>query len=77
MRKLMDNVTKKLREIKDKDPKLFAQMLLELSPEEQESILWEWRLWARDKQIPPDGDWRYWTILAGRGLKLQAHVKSL
>ena len=27
----------------------------------------DWSFWARDKQLPPDGDWRYWVILAGRG----------
>ena len=27
----------------------------------------EWLLWARDKQLPPQGDWRIWLLLAGRG----------
>ena len=27
-----------------------------------------WRLWAREQQLPPEGDaWRIWLILAGRG----------
>jgi phage terminase large subunit-like protein len=26
-----------------------------------------WPFWARPNQLPPDGDWRYWLILAGRG----------
>jgi phage terminase large subunit-like protein len=26
-----------------------------------------WPYWARPTQLPPDGDWRYWLILAGRG----------
>ncbi|HEY6917311.1 MAG TPA: terminase family protein [Allosphingosinicella sp.] len=32
-----------------------------------QKLLREWRLWARDGQTPPDGDWRTWLILAGRG----------
>lgn len=31
------------------------------------ALLYDWPFWARDKQLPPDGDWRYWIILAGRG----------
>jgi phage terminase large subunit-like protein len=26
-----------------------------------------WKLWARPPQAAPDGDWRFWLILAGRG----------
>lgn len=39
-----------------------------LSPEELAQLRYEWRFWARAKQIAPeDPDWRYWLILAGRG----------
>src|SRR5690242_3001365 len=31
------------------------------------SLLRRWELWARDNQLPPEGDWTYWLILAGRG----------
>ncbi len=27
----------------------------------------DWNIWGRDKQQAPDGDWRFWLILAGRG----------
>lgn len=27
----------------------------------------DWSLWARDDQLPPDGDWRTWLLLGGRG----------
>ncbi len=27
----------------------------------------DWAFWAREAQLPPPGDWRYWLILAGRG----------
>jgi phage terminase large subunit-like protein len=38
-----------------------------LSDEEQRQVMWDWSLWARPKQVAPEGDWRIWLILAGRG----------
>ena len=39
-----------------------------LSPGEAEALLFDWEgLWARPKQLPPEGDWRTWLIKAGRG----------
>ena len=38
-----------------------------LSPEAAETLLRDWRLWARDNQLPPPGEWFTWLILAGRG----------
>tara|TARA_R100001510_G_scaffold15226_1_gene12637 strand:- start:8969 stop:10300 length:1332 start_codon:yes stop_codon:yes gene_type:complete len=38
-----------------------------LSPEEQEQAMWDWSVWAREKQLAPPGNWRVWLILAGRG----------
>lgn len=32
-----------------------------------EHILADWHFWARPDQIAPEGDWRVWMILAGRG----------
>ena len=32
-----------------------------------EWLLYDRRLWARDKQLPPPGDWRVWLLMAGRG----------
>jgi phage terminase large subunit-like protein len=32
-----------------------------------EVLLHDWRLWRRPKQATPEGDWRIWMILAGRG----------
>lgn len=42
-------------------------MIGSLTPEQLNSLLYDWSFWARDKQLPPPGDWRYWLILAGRG----------
>lgn len=38
-----------------------------LSAESAEKLLYDWSLWGRDKQQPPDWDWRGWLLLAGRG----------
>ncbi|MFN3423918.1 MAG: DNA-packaging protein [Novosphingobium meiothermophilum] len=37
--------------------------------EEREIIEWpyDWRTWARASQLAPQGDWRVWLVLAGRG----------
>ena len=56
-----------------------AEMLAALAPAEQKealaaldqdavvSLLYDWRFWARPKQLEPDGAWRVWLMLAGRG----------
>jgi phage terminase large subunit-like protein len=41
--------------------------LKELNDEQQKELAYHWRLWARRSQLPPDGEWRSWLILAGRG----------
>lgn len=38
-----------------------------LSDDEAQAILYDWTLWARPKQLEPEGDWAIWYILAGRG----------
>ena len=38
-----------------------------MTPREAAILLYDWTIWARAKQLPPDGDWRTWLILAGRG----------
>lgn len=41
--------------------------LASLTDDECESLLHDWRFLARSNQLPPDGDWQNWLILAGRG----------
>jgi phage terminase large subunit-like protein len=41
--------------------------LQRLNPRQQREFATHWRLWARADQLPPEGDWRLWLILAGRG----------
>ncbi|MBI2707950.1 MAG: DNA-packaging protein [Proteobacteria bacterium] len=33
----------------------------------KEASSYEWPRWARENQLPPQGSWRIWLILAGRG----------
>jgi phage terminase large subunit-like protein len=44
------------------------QQAIEDLPDDAARLLaYDWQLWARDKQLRPDGDWLVWLILAGRG----------
>ena len=64
----MDKVTKSLRWLRIHKPKEFGQAILQMSDQEVSQLLFDYRLFARDSQLPPEGDWRYWIVLAGRGL---------
>lgn len=44
-----------------------AQTVKKLSDEQALELLYDWDIWAREKQRQPLGDWRVWLILAGRG----------
>lgn len=45
-----------------------AQIFQGLTEDDARAALYDWRgLWARPNQIQPEGDWRYWLLLAGRG----------
>lgn len=38
-----------------------------LTDAEASSLLYDWRFWARANQLPPEGPWHTWAIIAGRG----------
>lgn len=38
-----------------------------LPPLDAARLLYEWRFWARPKQLPPAGKWDVWAIVGGRG----------
>lgn len=38
-----------------------------LNQGERDVMLTNWPMWARAAQLPPDGNWRVWLIMAGRG----------
>lgn len=41
--------------------------LAKLSTEVRAQLRWHWRFHARPNQLAPEGDWRTWLALAGRG----------
>jgi phage terminase large subunit-like protein len=47
-------------------PERRAALVATLSPAEAERLVYDWRFWARPKQVEPEGDWRVWLISAGR-----------
>ena len=69
-------LSKRLSRLTEKERDAFFSSL---TPELAEQMLWDWRVWAREDQIPPEvgecvdpdcgcgGDWRTWLYLAGRG----------
>ena len=43
------------------------EILDSLTPKQLHDLNYDWRFWARPKQLAPDGDWLTWLIEAGRG----------
>lgn len=44
------------------------EFLASLSDEAAANLLYDWAgFWARAEQLPPDGEWTFWLLLAGRG----------
>lgn len=41
--------------------------LSSLNVETKAELKYHWRFWARPDQLPPEGNWNTWLILAGRG----------
>ncbi len=42
-------------------------VLAKATAAERRAYLADWRSWARDDQLPPEGDWTTWLFLGGRG----------
>jgi phage terminase large subunit-like protein len=42
-------------------------LLGDLNTAERAALAYHWPAWARPSQLPPEGDWRVWLFLAGRG----------
>jgi phage terminase large subunit-like protein len=38
-----------------------------LSPAALASLKYDWDFWSRPNQLPPEGDWNTWLVMAGRG----------
>jgi phage terminase large subunit-like protein len=43
------------------------RFLAELSDHAALALPWLWEFWALEHQLPPEGGWRAWVILGGRG----------
>lgn len=48
-------------------PEAISRALANLTDEECDQLLHDWRFFARPEQLEPEGDWLIWLILAGRG----------
>lgn len=44
-----------------------SAFLASMSDADVEAMLRDWRFYARPEQLAPEGDWRLWLILTGRG----------
>ena len=43
------------------------QVINSLPRETAARAIYDWNCWARSNQLPPDTDWSFWLLLAGRG----------
>lgn len=43
------------------------QLLTKMSKRQHQSLRHHWQLWAHAGQLPPEGEWQCWLIMAGRG----------
>lgn len=41
--------------------------IAQLSDNECREWQWDWNVWGRRTQLAPQGDWRVWLVMAGRG----------
>ncbi len=46
---------------------LRLKLIWSLTAEQAEHLVYDWPYRARSNQLPPEGDWRVWLLLAGRG----------
>jgi phage terminase large subunit-like protein len=57
-------LTSFLRQIKPNERQAF---LAGLDTNQLRHLMYDWQIWARHKQLPPEGEWVIWLIMAGRG----------
>ena len=48
-------------------PERRAELLQSLSVDEACALAGDWSFWAREEQLAPEGDWRIWLFVGGRG----------
>lgn len=63
----LDQETKLLRLFASWSKKRKHEYLKKLPAHRVWRLKYTWEAWARDSQLPPDGDWSTWCIISGRG----------
>jgi phage terminase large subunit-like protein len=48
-------------------PKLLARLMMSLSASSARLLRYEWGFWGRREQLAPEGPWRHWVFMGGRG----------
>jgi phage terminase large subunit-like protein len=48
-------------------PSAREQLIRSLNAQQTKDLLNDWRFWGRPAQLPPDGSWRTWVFMGGRG----------
>jgi predicted phage terminase large subunit-like protein len=61
---MSDSLAQKIAKL---SPKQKLEILDGLSSEEKEALQAHWPFWAREEQLPPEGQWSVWLFMAGRG----------
>lgn len=54
-------------DLRQMGPEALENALGNLSKKELEELQFMWEFWARDDQLEPEGKWKIWLALAGRG----------
>lgn len=57
----------RLADLRGQSPEVVQRALAQLTDDEAEALLYAWREWAREDQLPPEWAWNVWLLLAGRG----------
>ncbi|WP_432422144.1 DNA-packaging protein [Qipengyuania aquimaris] len=53
--------------LRHQDQATMRGLIAGLEERERAAIAYDWSLWARASQLPPEGDWSCWLVCAGRG----------
>lgn len=63
----MTTTALELRHVRNLPTEVREHFISGLTPQELHFLQYEWSLFARDKQLPPTGNWVVWLLMSGRG----------
>lgn len=43
------------------------EIITSLTDDDLITLQYDWPVWARPEQLPPEGDWQFWSYIGGRG----------